>query len=226
MPQTIRIGALASGGGTNLQSIIDACEGGKIDGSVVVVISDNPDAGALDRADNHDIDAVEVDVPRTGTAGWERADRTIIGALQEREVDLVVLAGYMRIVGPEMVQTFRGRMMNIHPALLPAFPGVEVQWEAVEYGVKFAGATVHFVVEEYDTGPIIIQACVPVLQEDSGQDLADRIITLEHRIYPQAIRWFAEGRLSIEGRRVLLDNPADLKAGAGPHIVNPPLEAF
>lgn len=226
MPESIRIGALASGGGTNLQSIIDACEAGKIDGSVVAVISDNPDAGALERAHNHTIDAHQIEVPETGTEGWKEADRTIIESLEDHDVDLVVLAGYMRIVGPEMVEAFRGRMMNIHPALLPAFPGVEVQWDAVEYGVKLAGATVHFVVEEYDTGPIIIQAGVPVEQDDSGQDLADRIIELEHRIYPQAIRWFAEDRLSIEGRKVVLEDPAEVEAGDGPYIVNPPLEAF
>ncbi len=115
-------------------------------------------------------------------------------------------------------------MMNIHPALLPAFPGVEVQWEAVEHGVRVAGATVHFVAEDYDTGPIIIQACVPVMPGDSGQDLADRILKLEHRIYPQAIRWFAEGRLRIEGRKVILDDPPE--SDEERYIVSPPLEAF
>ncbi|MFO7947204.1 MAG: phosphoribosylglycinamide formyltransferase [Armatimonadota bacterium] len=224
MPEAIRIGAMASGGGTNLQSIIDACEAGDINGEVVVVISDNPDAGALRRARNHDIEAIQVDVPKTGTPGWEKTDREIIDILQDREVDLVVLAGYMRIVGPEMVAVFRGKMMNIHPALLPAFPGVDVQWEAVEHGVKIAGATVHFVAEEYDTGPIIIQACVPVMAGDTGQDLADRILRLEHRIYPQAIRWFAEGRLTIEGRKVVFDEPP--AGDEESYIVSPPLEAF
>jgi phosphoribosylglycinamide formyltransferase-1 len=141
---------------------------------------------------------------------------------EQRNIDLVVLAGYMRITGPELVNTYRHRVMNIHPALLPAFPGVDVQWDAVDYGVKIAGATVHFADEEFDTGPIIIQAAVPVLPTDTGEDLAHRILEQEHRIYPQAIQWFAEGRLSVEGRNVILEGPQDVEPPTS--IVSPPID--
>ncbi len=222
MPQPIRIAALASGGGTNLQAIIDACEAGKIAGELVVVMSDNPAAGALQRARNHNLEAIHVPVPRTGTPEWEQADRRLTEIFTERDIDLVVMAGYMRKIGPALIGAFPDRIMNIHPGLLPAFPGVEVQWDAVEYGVKLAGPTVHFADEHFDHGPVIIQAVVPVLPDDSGQDLADRILKQEHRIYPQAIQWFAEGRLRVEDRIVkLLDPPAADDTQA---LINPPLD--
>ena len=224
MAAGIRIAAMASGGGTNLQAIIDACEAGTISGEVVCVVSDRADAGALERARKHGIEAIHIRVPKTGTPGWHESDRATVEMFDERNIDLVVLAGYMRINGPELVNRYRHRVMNIHPALLPAFPGVDVQWDAVDYAVKIAGATVHFADEEFDTGPIVIQAAVPVLPGDTGEDLAHRILEQEHRIYPQAIRWFAEGRLAIEGRKVLLDNPSEPTAGT--YIVSPPLEAF
>ena len=204
MAQHIKIGVLASGGGCNLQAIVDACESGQIRGTVVVVVSDQDDAGALERARRHGIAPLHLTVPKTGTPGWEQADRQMAQALVERGVDLVVMAGYMRKIGPALLQAFPMRVMNIHPALLPAFPGVNVQWDADVYGAKLAGATVHFADQHFDNGPVIIQAAVPVLVGDSGQDLADRILAQEHRIYPQAIKWYAEGRLRVEGRKVIV----------------------
>lgn len=223
----LRVGVFASGGGTDLQSIIDACESGRVPARVVVVISDRADAFALERARRYGIPAVHIAVGKTGTEAWAAADRQQVETLQEYRVQLVCLAGYMRITGPLLLQTFPRAVMNIHPALLPAFPGVGVQQMAVDYGVKMAGATVHFAEAEFDTGPVIIQAVVPVLDNDSGAELAARILEQEHRIYPQAIKWFAEGRLQVAGRKVrVLDQrpgppPAADRCGV---MVNPPLE--
>jgi len=205
MARRIRIGVLASGGGTNLQSIIDRCEDGRIDAQVVVVISDRGDARALDRARNHGIEAVHVPVAKTGTDEWLEADRRVAEVLAKAQVDLVCMAGYMRVIGPHLLGSFRGRVMNIHPALLPSFPGMHGQRDALEHGVKVAGATIHFADPEFDTGPIIIQAAVPVREDDTEQTLAARILKQEHEIYAQAIQWFAEGRLRIEGRRVIVE---------------------
>lgn len=202
MAGKLRIGVLASGGGTNLQSIIDRCEDGRINGDVVVVISDRADAGALERARNHGIKAVHLDVPKTGTDGWRAADRQITAELQAASVELVSLAGYMRMIGPQMLDVFKDRVLNIHPALLPAFKGTHGQGDALEYGAKVAGATVHFADAEFDHGPIIIQAAVPVREDDTPDTLGARILKQEHEIYAQAIQWFAEGRLRIEGRHV------------------------
>ncbi len=209
MAEPIRIAVMASGGGSNLESIVDACEAGRVDGRVVCVVSDRRGAGALERARKHGIEAIHVQVPKTGTTGWHDADRALVDVFNAREVNLVAMAGYMRIIGPELVRAYRHRIMNIHPALLPAFPGVDVQSDAVDYGVKIAGATVHFADEEYDTGPIIIQAAVPVMPGDTAEDLAHRILEQEHRIYPQAIQWFAEGRLKVDRRRVILLDAAE-----------------
>lgn len=208
MAGKVRIGVLASGSGTNLQSIIDRCEDGRIDGQVVIVISDKADAGALDRARKHGIRAVHFEVPKTGTDGWLAADQTITQELQAAEVGLVCLAGYMRMVGPQMLAAFKGRAMNIHPALLPAFKGTHGQRDALEYGAKVAGATIHFADAEFDHGPIIIQVAVPVREDDTPDALGARILKQEHEIYAQAIQWFAEGRLKIEGRRVRVEGEA------------------
>ncbi len=227
MPEPIRIAAMASGGGTNLQAIVDACEAGSINGRVVLVFSDKSDAGVLERARKHDIETVHVRVPKSDTAEWEEADRQIAEVFRARDVDLVVMVGYMRKIGPSLLGAFRDRIMNVHPGLLPAFPGVEVQWDAVEYGVKVAGPTVHFASAEVDSGPIIIQAAGPGLPGDTGQDLADRILAQEHRIYPQAVQWFAEGRLQIEGRKVKLVEPASADAtpdADATAIISPPLD--
>lgn len=165
-----------------------------------VVVSNVKGAFALQRAGDHGIEAVFLD-PKAH-ASREEFDRALIGLLKDRGIDLVCLAGYMRILSPLFIQTFQGRIMNIHPALLPAFPGLDVQKKALEHGVKYSGCTVHFVDEGVDTGPIILQAVVPVLEDDTVESLSARILIEEHKIYPQAIAAFVEERLEINGRRV------------------------
>jgi len=203
----LRIGALASGGGTNLQAIIDRCQDGSLPAEIVLVISNNQDAGALERARKAGIPALCID--HRSHASREKFDHTVVCALQEAKVDLVILAGFMRIISEIFVEAFPNRIMNIHPALLPAFPGLHVQRKALEYGVRFSGCTVHFVDNGTDTGPIIIQAVVPVLDSDTEATLSARILEQEHQIYPRAIHLFAEGRLRVEGRRVSIDPPDD-----------------
>ncbi len=207
----IRLGVLASGGGTNLQAILDACAARRIDAEVAVVISNVPTAGALERARRASVEAVVI--PSKGVADREGYDLLLVEALRARRVDLVCLAGYMRIVTPAFLRAFgpspatRGcpRVVNVHPGLLPSFPGLHAQRQCVEYGARFAGCTVHFVDEGTDTGPVIVQAVAPVLPGDREEDLAARILAQEHRLYPQAIQWFAQGRLSVSGRAVAVD---------------------
>jgi len=196
----LRLGVLVSGRGSNLQAIIDASEAGRIDAAVVIVISDVADAYALDRARAHRIEAAFVDPRHFKTR--ESFDAAVIDVLRKRDVELVCLAGFMRILSPHFVREFRNRIMNIHPALLPAFPGLHVQRKALQHGAKYSGCTVHFVDEGTDTGPIIIQAVVPVLDNDTEESLSARILRYEHQIYPRAIQLFAEGRLEVRGRRV------------------------
>lgn len=196
----LRVGVLVSGRGSNLQAIIDASEAGKLDATVVVVISDVADAYALQRARKHGIPPVFVD-PK-GHASRDAFDESLISVLTKHEVELVCLAGYMRVLSPRLINDFRHRIMNIHPALLPSFPGLHVQRKALHHGVKFSGCTVHFADEGVDTGPIIIQAVVPTFDDDSDETLSARILRYEHQIYPRAIQLFAEGRLHVEGRRV------------------------
>ena len=196
----IRLGVLISGRGSNLQAIIDASAREEVPAEVVVVISNNPEAYGLERARRHNIPAVVIDHRKFKDKNTYELE--MVKVLKEYQVDLVCLAGYMRIVGPVLLEHYRGRMMNIHPALLPSFPGLHAQKQALDYGVKISGATVHFVDEGCDTGPIIIQAAVPVLEDDTEETLSARILEQEHKIYPQAIKLFAEGRLKIEGRRV------------------------
>ena len=196
----INVGVLISGRGSNLQAIIDASEKKKMPAKVVVVVSNRPDAYGLERAKKHNIPTAVFEpnnFPDKNTYELE-----IVKTLKEHKVDLLCLAGYMRIVGPVLLEHYQGRMMNIHPALLPSFPGLNVQKAAIDHGVKVSGATVHFVDEGCDTGPIIVQAAVPVLENDTEETLSARILEQEHRIYPEAIKLFAEGRLKIEGRRV------------------------
>jgi phosphoribosylglycinamide formyltransferase-1 len=202
LAKKINIGALASGRGSNLQAIIDAVESGCIAAEVSVVISDKGDAYALERARKHGIAAEFIDPKQHRRR--DDFDLAVLKALRAHKVDLVVLAGYMRIVGPTLVEAFEGAMMNIHPALLPSFPGLHVQRKAVEHGARFSGCTVHFVDGGMDTGPIIIQAVVPVLPGDDEDKLASRILVQEHRIYPEAVRLYAEGRLKVAGRRVVI----------------------
>ncbi len=223
----IRLGVLASGGGTNLQAILDACAARRIAAEVAVVVSNVPGAGALERARRAGVPA-EV-LPSKGVQDRVAYDLRLVEALRAHRVDLVCLAGYMRIVTPAFLRAFgptpatRGcpRVVNVHPGLLPSFPGLHAQRQCVEYGARFAGCTVHFVDEGTDTGPIIAQAIVPVLPDDTEEALARRILEQEHRLYPQAIHWFAEGRLSVEGRRVAVAGTAPPAAAA---VTNPPVE--
>lgn len=200
----VRLGVLASGRGSNLQAIIDAIEGGSLSARVAVVVSNKRDAQALDRTRRHGAPAVFVDPkPFAGRPdGREAYDHALLEVLHKHEVELVLLAGYMKIVTPVLINAYPDRMMNIHPSLLPSFPGLEVQQKALDWGVKLSGCTVHFVTENVDEGPIIIQAAVPVMDDDTADTLSARILAQEHRIYPKAVQLFAEGRLIVTGRRV------------------------
>lgn len=198
----LRLGVLASGRGSNLQAIIDACREERIPATVAVVISDNDDAYALERARSAGIPAVFIG-PSHHSSRAEYEQRILL-ELREYGVELVCLAGYMRIVGPVLLGAYPNKIINIHPALLPAFPGLHAQQQAWAYGVRHSGCTVHFVDEGMDTGPIILQAVVPVLPGDTADDLAARILEQEHVIYPEAIKLFAQGRLAIAGRKVLI----------------------
>jgi phosphoribosylglycinamide formyltransferase-1 len=223
----LRIGVLASGSGTNLQALLDACAAGRIDGRVEVVVGNVPGAGALARAERAGA-AVVLRASR-GVADREAYDRDLVEVLSLHRVDLVCLAGYMRLLTPPFLSAFgptpatRGcpRVMNIHPGLLPSFPGLHAQRQALAAGARLAGCTVHFVDEGTDTGPAILQAAVPVLPGDSEEALSQRILAQEHRIYPQAVRWFAQGRLSLAGRTVRVEGAA---APPQPALVNPPLD--
>lgn len=198
----LKIGVLASGSGTNLQSIIDAVESKRLNAVIKAVISDNPQALALERAKKHGIPH-EV-ILKKGFPSREEFDRQLSERLNGHGVELVVLAGFMRIISKVMLDAFPMRIINIHPSLLPSFPGLDVQKKALDFGVKFSGCTIHFVDDGLDSGPIIIQAAVPVNDNDTVEDLKKRILAEEHRIYPQAIELFAEGRLEIKGRRVFV----------------------
>lgn len=195
-----KLGVLVSGRGTNLQAIIDNIEQGNITGEIAIIISDQADAFALKRGEKHGIESVFLDPQKYPDK--ERFDQALIDLLQARSVDLICLAGFMRILGKQFIRTFHGKIMNIHPSLLPAFPGLNVQQKAIDQGVKFSGCTVHFVDEEVDAGPIISQAVVPVYETDDAEQLSHRILEQEHLIYPQAIQSFIENRLIISGKHV------------------------
>ena len=203
----LRVAVLASGRGSNLQAMIDAIEAGQVQAQIVCVISNKKDVGALERARKHGLKDLFVDPkPFAGRPdSRETYDRALLEVLQQHEVELVLLAGYMKIVTAVLVNAYANRMMNIHPSLLPSFPGLDVQKKAIDWGCKLAGCTVHFVTEGVDEGPIIIQAAVPILNEDTPETLAARILVQEHKIYPRAVQLFAEGRLKVEGRRVFID---------------------
>lgn len=216
MPK-LRLGVLASGSGSNLQAIIDNIESGNLPCEIAVVISDKPDAFGLKRAERH---GIKTEAVQSKTfQNREGFDTELVRVLNSYNVDLVVLAGFMRVVTKVLINAFPMRIMNIHPSLLPSFPGLHVQKKAIEYGAKFSGCTVHFVDEGVDTGPIIIQAVVPVLDDDTEETLSARILKEEHRIYPYSLKLFAEGRLEVKGRRVLVkDHP---KAEGA--LENPPI---
>jgi len=196
----LRIGVLISGSGTNLQSIIDACGRGEIDGEVVVVISDKEAAFGLQRARNEAISAVFLDRSHHDSAVAYNAALTEL--LRAHGVQLVVMAGYMRLLGKAVLDAFPGAVLNLHPALLPAFPGASGIRHAFEYGVKVTGVTVHFASEVFDEGPIIAQAAVLITEDDSLETLEAKIHAIEHEIYPRAIQAYASGRLVVDGRRV------------------------
>jgi phosphoribosylglycinamide formyltransferase-1 len=193
---------LVSGSGTNLQSIMDRIEDGSLSAEIACVISSNSGAFALERARKHGIPALHVD--HRNFHGREEYDAVLVETLHEHKVELVVLAGFMRIITPILINAFPHAIMNIHPALLPAFPGLHAQRQALSYGVKVSGCTVHFVDAGTDTGPIILQNTVPVMECDTEEALSARIQIEEHRAYPQAIKLFAEGRLKVDGRRVIV----------------------
>ena len=198
----LTLGVLASGRGSNLQAILEACARPGFPARVAVVISDRERAAALERARAAGVEAVWVNPKDFGDR--EAFDRALVHELQGRGVGLVCQAGFMRILSPVYVRAFAGRALNVHPSLLPAFPGLHAQRQALDYGARVSGATVHFVEESVDTGPIVLQAAVPVEVSDTEESLAARILEQEHRIYPEAIRLFAEGRLRIQGRRVMV----------------------
>jgi phosphoribosylglycinamide formyltransferase 1 len=202
----LRVAVLASGRGSNLQAVIDAIEAGQVHAKIVAVISNKKDAVALERARTHGLPDLFVDPkPFAGRPDSREAyDRALLELLNKHDVELVLLAGYMKIVTSVLVNAYANRMMNIHPSLLPSFPGLDVQKKALEWGCKLAGCTVHFVTEGVDEGPIILQAAVPILDEDTPDTLAARILEQEHKIYPRAVQLFAENRLRVEGRRVLI----------------------
>lgn len=195
----MNLAVLASGYGSNLQAIMDAVDRGEIAARVRVVISDMQNAYALERARQNNVEAIYIN-PRD-FPGREAFNEAIAAQLETREIDLVVLAGYMRLVSPVIISRFQGRIMNIHPSLLPSFPGLEGVRQALDYGVKVSGCTVHFVDEGLDTGPVILQEAVPVYDNDTVDSLQERIHRIEHRLYPRAIQLFVQGQLSIEGRK-------------------------
>ena len=197
----IRIAVLVSGRGSNLQAIINTIESGQLAAEIAVVISDQAEAYSLERAGKHNIPAIHISAK--GYKGKRDAyDALLVQELQHRGVELVCLAGFMRIITPVLIAAFPHRILNIHPSLLPAFPGLHVQKKALDHGVRFSGCTVHFVDAGMDTGPIIIQAVVPILDSDTEDRLSERILMQEHKIYSRAIQLYAEGRLKIEGRQV------------------------
>ena len=199
MSKTV-LGVLVSGRGSNLQAIIEHIKNGDIKANIGVVISDQPGAYALERANAAGLEAVCVDRKMYGSR--RDFENKVLAILKERHVGLVVLAGFMRILSGDFISHFSGRIMNIHPALLPSFPGLDAQGQAVRYGAKVSGCTVHFVDEGMDTGPIILQQAVPVEEDDTTETLAERILTEEHVLYPKAIRLFCDKKLIIDGRKV------------------------
>lgn len=199
---TLAVGVLASGRGSNLQALLDACARPEFPARIAVVISDREQAVALERARGAGVEALWVNPKDFGDR--QAFDLALVDELQRHEVGLVCHAGFMRILSPAYVRAFAGRALNVHPSLLPAFPGLHAQRQALEHGVKVAGATVHFIDEGVDTGPIVLQAAVPVERGDTEETLAARILVQEHRLYPEAVELFAQGRLRIEGRRVIV----------------------
>jgi len=197
-----RLGVLLSGRGSNFEALAESVAAGRIpNAEIAIALSNREDARGIEKARGFGIEAHVI-----SSKGLEREayDKLVIAALQEKRVDLVCLAGYMRLLSPQFVAAFRNRILNIHPSLLPAFPGLEAQRQALEHGAKFSGCTVHFVDENLDAGPIVLQACVPIEDSDTPETLAERILLEEHRIYTEAVRIVLEDRYRIENRRVMI----------------------
>lgn len=204
----LKLGVLVSGGGTNLQAIIDCIEVGTLNASICCVISNNADAFALTRAEKHGIPALLHE--NSGFTDRREYDAATVKILRGHGVELVILAGYMRILSDTMINAFPDAIMNIHPALLPAFPGLHPQQQALDYGVRYSGCTVHFVDCGTDTGPVILQSVVPVEQDDTEESLSVRIQKVEHRTFPAAIKLYADGKIKVEGRHVRILADADI----------------
>ena len=217
----VNIGVLVSGSGSNLQAIIDNAEKGLLDADIGVVISNNPGAYALERAKKHNIPAVVIE--HSDFSEREDFDQKMIEVLRSHSVELVVMAGFMRVLSSMFLEAFSMKVINIHPAILPSFPGLHSQERAFEYGVKFSGCSVHFADEGVDTGPIIIQAVVPVYDSDTDETLSARILKEEHRIYSQAIQFYAEGKLEVVGRKVRIKGYKQIDESC---LHNPPLTKF
>lgn len=212
----LTLGVLASGRGSNFQSIIDSIESGALNAKIALLITDNPEAYVVERANKHNIEALVIK-PR------DFSDRDlyyshIVEELKKRNVELVILAGFMRVIGKALIDQYRNKIMNIHPALLPSFPGLHGQKQAADYGVKISGCTVHFVDEGMDTGPIIIQAAVPSYHDDTEDSLGQRILKQEHKILPYAIKLYSEGKISVNGRSVIMKGNREDSS-----LINPPL---
>ena len=217
------IAVLVSGSGSNLQAVIDRIEEGVLEAKIALVLSNKPDAYGLERAKNHNLQ--HLCIPHAQYPDRLEFDRAMIRAINDSGAQAVVLAGFMRMLSREFLHAFPGRVINIHPALLPSFPGVHGQRDAAEYGVTISGCTVHLVDELMDNGPVIIQAAVPVYPEDDGQSLSGRILKYEHRVLPQAIQWLATGRIRLEGRKVrILPAATSIARNVPDALVNPPLE--
>ena len=198
----IKLGVLCSGRGTDLQSIIDAIANKQLNAEIAIVLTDKPNVMALERAEKAGIKNVCVD--RKNFADKSEFETALLNELKSAEVDLVILAGFMRILSPAFVHEYKDRIMNIHPSLLPSFPGAHAHRDVLAYGVKVSGCTVHFVDEGTDSGPIIMQSAVEVKDDDTEESLAARVLEQEHIIYPKAIQLYVEGKLKIDGRRVII----------------------
>lgn len=213
----MKIAVLVSGSGTNLQAIIDSIESGYLhEVSIECVISDNPQAYAIERARKKNIPTYIVEYGK----GKEKAETEIIQILEKHKVELIAMAGFMRILSPSFIKRYKMRIMNIHPAILPAFAGMEAQKRAAEYNVKISGCSVHFADEGVDTGPVVVQAAVPAYPDDTEETLRERILKWEHKIYPFAIKMYAQGRIKVDGRKVYVKD-AEYESGV---ITNPKLE--
>jgi len=217
MARPVRVGVLLSGSGTNLQAMIDAIAQGHLDARIAVVVSNDPAAQGLARAARHGIPTVAV--PHSEFATRAAFDTKIVEVLRAHDVELIALAGFMRLVTPVLLAAFPSRVLNIHPALLPAFPGLHAERQALAYGARVTGVTVHFVDEQTDHGPIILQVAVPVLPDDDEERLHARVQRQEHVAYPRAIQLIAEGRVRIEGRRVVITDAGHDAAAA---LASPP----